>query len=86
MQNTINKTRTITTIAHEFHCDNCGEYLGTSEEYDDGWYKQIGRIDLRYHTPQGWYVLSKHLCDTCREELLSKLYATFEDAGFKKEN
>ena len=86
MVNTINKTKTITTTVHEFHCDNCRAYLGTSEEHDDGWYREIGRFDLRCYTPQGWYTLSKHLCGTCKEKLSSKFCATLEDMGFEKEN
>ena len=85
MHNKVNKTKTITVVAHEFHCDDCGAYLGASEEYDDGWYKQIGNFNLRYYTSQDWYVLNKHLCDTCKEKLLSKLCATLEDMGFKSE-
>ena len=86
MQKTINKPKTITIATHEFYCDECGKHLGTSEEHDDGWYKEIGNFDLKCYASQNWYVLHKHLCDTCKEKLLSKFCATLEDMGFKKEN
>lgn len=32
---------------HKFYCDECGEYLGESEEYGDEYYDKIGYISQR---------------------------------------
>ena len=76
-------TQMVEVVTHEFYCDGCGKHLGTSEEYDDGWYKVIGEFQLAIHM-DGWWHLEKHLCDNCQEKFLNNLKTTLENIGFKK--
>lgn len=80
------QTKTIEQRYHNFYCDVCGKYLGTSAECEDGWYQTLGGFGLKWHTPAGWYYTEKCLCDECREKYLSEVYAGLEQLGFKKEN
>jgi len=82
------ETQTITTelYYHHFYCDHCGAHLGTSEEYDDGYYQRFGDFELKWYTPAGWYRQELCLCDECKEKHLSKIYSALEQLGFKKEN
>ena len=41
--------REIKTYEHSFYCDECNKYLGTSQEYDDGWYEDIGEFELKFY-------------------------------------
>jgi hypothetical protein len=68
---------------HHFYCDDCGDYIGSSEEYDDGWYEELGEFELHWYTPKGWYKLEKCLCHTCAKKYLSTVYGGLESAGFK---
>ena len=82
------ETQTITTelYRHHFYCDHCGIHLGTSKEYDDGYYQSFGDFALECYTPVGRYRIKKCLCDECKEKHLSKIYSALEQLGFKKEN
>lgn len=71
---------------HHFYCDNCGVRIGSSREYDDGWYQTLGDLELEFYVPTGWYSVKKCLCDQCEEKYLSEVYTTLEQLGFKKEN
>lgn len=77
-------TTTIVTY-HHFYCDECGNYLGKVSEYDDGWYPEIGELEIKFHLPQGWYKIEKHFCDKCRSKFLSMLETTLVDIGFERE-
>ena len=81
----INKTVERTYIAneHEFYCDKCGKYLGTSTEYEDGYYEEIGEFNLQLHV-SNWYGLHKHFCDDCRKEFVNNLIKVLTDMGFEK--
>lgn len=76
-------TQTVEVVTHEFYCDDCGKHLGTSEEYDDGWYDEIGMFQLVIPV-DGRLHLEKYLCDNCREKFLNDFKATLENMGFKK--
>ena len=39
---------------HHFYCDDCGKYLGSSEEYPDGYYEEIGLLELGFYLSDGW--------------------------------
>ena len=81
------QTKTIEQRYHNFYCDHCGTHLGTSEEYEDGYYHQYGHFIINFPTPQGYrYKADKYLCDQCKEKYLSELYTALEQLGFKKEN
>lgn len=70
-------------ITHHFYCDGCGDHLGSSDEYDDGYYEEFGEFELRCYTPKGWYRLKKCLCHSCAQKFLSVYYNTLESLGFE---
>ena len=76
-------TRQIEDSIHHFYCDDCGTHIGSSHEYDDGWYQELGKFELNWLTPNGWYKLEKCLCNDCRDKFLDKVYAGLEAVGFK---
>lgn len=77
------KTRQIEDHIHHFYCDDCGVYIGSSLEDYDGWCQELGEFRLKMNTPDGWYKLSKCLCDSCKNKLLTTIYDTLEAMGFK---
>ena len=60
------RTCTIEETTHHFYCDDCNKYLGKTEEYDDGWYPELGEFGLKMHLPSGWYEVNKCFCDEYR--------------------
>lgn len=68
---------------HSFYCDECGKYLGTSQEYDDGWYKSFGEFEIKFYIDE-WYRIRKHLCDECRRSFIENLKVALKNMGFKK--
>ena len=77
------KTRQIEDYTHHFYCDDCGIHIGSSEEYYDGYYQELGGFGLKILMPRGWYKLEKCLCEKCKEKFLDKAYASLELVGFK---
>lgn len=80
------ETRTIyqkELIEHSFYCDECGKHLGTSREYDDGWYEMFGKLELRFNIVNGWYHINKCFCEDCKNKFLSKIKVALKDIGFK---
>lgn len=73
----------IKTYEHSFYCDECGKYLGTSQEYDDGWYKDIGEFEMKFYIDE-WYTVRKHLCDECRKNFMEDLKANLINMKFEK--
>lgn len=69
---------------HKFYCDKCGEYLGESEEYDDGYYAEIGHIVERIVINGTPYYYKGNLCSECKEEHYKELSNLFETIGFVK--
>lgn len=84
MEKTNCTTKEIENYEHSFYCDECGEYLGTSEEYDDGWYECLGEFELSFYI-DGWYRVEKCLCEDCAQKFLSNLKNHLEDMGFKRD-
>ena len=70
---------------HYFYCDNCNQYLGTSEEHDDGWYEKFGEFTLSFYVKDEWYCIDKCLCDCCRDEFVDNLKSTLKNMGFNKD-
>jgi hypothetical protein len=70
-------------IEHSFYCDECERHLGTSKEFDDGWYQTFGEFQLRFKV-DGWYYINKHLCEHCRNNIISKIKSALKDIGFKE--
>ena len=77
------KTRQIEDRTHHFYCDDCNAYIGSSHEYDDGWYQPMNELELCFHGPRGSLEFCKCLCDDCWGKHLSKIYKALEDVGFK---
>ena len=76
--------REIKTYEHSFYCDECNKYLGTSQEYDDGWYEDIGEFELKFYI-DSWYCINKCLCDDCRKSFIENLKVTLKNIGFEKD-
>ena len=76
---------TIEKVTHKFYCDDCEEYLGTSQEYDDGYYPTFGDFKLKIYMPNGWYSVKKCLCDTCKDKFVKNVENAITEVGFKKE-
>lgn len=69
---------------HSFYCDKCNKYLGTSEEYDDGWYQKFGEFSLAFYVEDEWYEIYKCLCDYCKDEFVDNLKSVLKNIGFEK--
>ena len=70
---------------HKFYCDRCGEYLGESKEYYDGYYAEIGYIVQRVVINKKQYLYKRHLCDKCKENFYEDLGNAIEMIGFVEE-
>ena len=80
------KTTTISReiIVHKIYCDECNEFLGESEENDDGWYEPFGEYKRDFYIPiYGWYKINKTLCTPCRVKKDKEIIKTLIDFGFK---
>lgn len=81
------ESKETTTYYHTFYCDECGKELGTSEEYDDGYYDEYGSFELSFNLEDdGWYRVKKCLCEECKEKYLANLIDTLKKYGFEKED
>lgn len=69
---------------HKFYCDKCGKYLGGIEEYDDGYYEEIGFVIQRIVINGKQYLYKRHLCDKCKENFYKDLGNVLEVVGFVK--
>lgn len=81
------KTTTISReiIVHKIYCDECGGYIGESEEYDDGWYESFGEYERDFYMPlHGWYKIKKTLCEPCQEKVDKEIINALINLGFKK--
>ena len=76
---------THTDIIHYFYCDGCGDYLGKSEEYDDGYYESIGKRAIHLNLPTGWFRTNKHFCNNCKEQFYRRLEKNITQLGFVEE-
>lgn len=92
----LKEKKEIIKTTHEFYCDNCGKFLGSSEEWEDGYYEKFGsfenkldiynsRVHNKKYKESGWYTYKKILCDKCQEEFVSKLAKTLLELGYKKD-
>lgn len=77
------KTKHVEGRTHHFYCYNCDTYIGSSEEYDDGWYEELGEFELQMYTPLGWWKMHKCFCRKCREDFLEKFYVSLKNMGFE---
>ncbi len=78
-------------ITHNFYCDECEMFLGKSEEYDDGWYPEIGEFNQKMFVqginsdPGYWYSIHKNLCKACAAKLNTRIKVALEELGFECE-
>ena len=82
MEKTIKEIVKIEETRHEFYCDGCNQYLGTSYEYDDGWYDRINEYELKLYV-NGWIHINKCFCAMCKYELVEKIRKNLFDIGFE---
>lgn len=76
------KQITKTEITHKFYCDNCNKFLGSSIEYDDGYYDSYGEYNQEFILHGiGHFYISCCLCDKCKDsynnDLKSQLITVF---------
>lgn len=69
---------------HKFYCDHCGKYLSENEEYDDGYYEEIGYAIQRIVVNGKQYLYKRHLCNKCKENFYKDLGNVLEVVGFVK--
>ena len=84
MEKTATIIKTYTQEEHSFYCDECEKYLGTSQEYDDGWYQKLGEFELDVYIDD-WYRLKKCLCDECEKAYVDSIQTELINKGFKKD-
>ena len=84
MENIDYDFREVEVPIHKFYCDDCGEYLGESEEYDDGYYVEKGEYNVEFNFDH-WYTLEKCLCEKCAEKKNNQIFQALKDLGFKLE-
>ena len=70
---------------HNFYCDMCEKHLGSTEEYEDGYYATIGNYDLKFNVNSEWYSLRCNLCVECRAKKRQEIIDTLLSMGFVKE-
>lgn len=71
---------------HNFYCDSCNKYLGSSEELNDGYYNELGRFSLRFCVDQKWYEAKRCFCDKCKTNFLNMVKENLKNIGFKEDN
>lgn len=86
MEKTEIHIRTNKVSRHSFYCDGCQKHLGTTEEYEDGWYPELGKFELSIYLPSGWYRVEKCFCNDCKKKYLNELLGNLKARDFKKDN
>ena len=73
------------TITHKFYCDECGAFLGESEECDDGYYDQIGKCIWETRDGCGkWMIKRGNYCSKCESKVKERVVSGLKKLGFKK--
>lgn len=72
-------------IEHDFYCDECNKFLGTSRELHDGYYSELGHYERQFYL-NGWYKIDTTLCEECSEKKTNQIVKALTELGFKKEN
>lgn len=84
MEKTKETIREVKDTEHFFYCDECGKYLGSSKEYDDGWYQKLGEFEEKFYVGNHWYQIEKCFCDDCRKSFIENIEVALKKLGFKK--
>lgn len=82
METVTTRERIAAMAYHNFYCDECMRLIGTSFEFEDGYYEELGELELQLYVAPDWYKLKKHLCIKCREDYILKLKKSLESVGF----
>lgn len=86
MEKVINEEVVTQQITHEFYCDKCGKLIGSSKEWDDGYYEELGLYNQSINvTNDGWYKFSGHYCIDCKTAKKVEFMKLLFDFGFEKE-
>lgn len=80
MEKIKHEERVEVVTVHEFYCDDCGKFLGSSMELDDGYYAEIGAKSWKY----GDLKLKGHYCDKCMVKIGERIEETLRGFGFKE--
>ena len=75
---------TINHTEHDFYCDECEKFLGTSRELHDGYYPELGHYERHFYL-NGWYKINATLCEECSEKKTNQIAQALMELGFKEE-
>ena len=74
---------------HRQYCDECGQCIGNSVEYEDGYYERYGEYELKVyvgcpedHPYKDWYHYNKQLCKKCQTIKTDRFLEILEKFGF----
>lgn len=84
MEHVEHRTGTKTFTIHKFYCDNCGEFVGSSAEFDDGYYEEFGNVEYKFLLSSECYRLNKTLCASCENKVWTKIAGALIEVGFEK--
>lgn len=86
MEKVTTETVNIERKKHSFYCDKCNEYLGSSEEFDDGYYPSFGEYYQSFYVNDyGWCRLELHLCDKCKVDMTNNIIHCLNQLGFNSD-
>lgn len=74
-----------TKTIHKIYCDDCGKFITSSVEYDDGYYKNPADFSCSIYTDDR-YTLEKELCEECKQKYYTKIRNALLEIGFKVES
>lgn len=75
---------------HEFYCDGCGDYLGTSVEWENEHYRNPYKFDTLYINTGNLFGRSANFeldgvfCEKCRDKKFNWLKGQLKKIGFKE--
>ena len=72
-------------IKHQIYCDYCKKFIGSSIEYDDGYYEKLGEVEEKVYIYNDWYKLNKTLCEDCKNKFYHNLIKKLIEIGFERE-
>jgi len=85
MEKTIPEEQTIVRDRHLFYCDECGIFLGESQEYDDGYYANINDYRWSYYDKScSWLYKRGNYCPACKAKIDRRIEKALRDLGFSE--
>ena len=73
---------------YDFFCDLCGDYIGSSEEYDDGYCPdppEVKRLDISIYAFGKWLNCKRILCKNCLFSQETEIIRGLKTLGFEEE-